>query len=176
MSKAFLKFMLFSFLLFPLWWLSCAPTFKLVEGNRYRDPAGYFEFLYPKGNWTLLSHKNVALVLWNPQQKATIVVNVTPLDRDLDLYNLTRHLLIAFEHKRIISQDTVGLNGRESLKTVIRAWAEETKVKAEAYVVKRDGVVYDILFWSPLEVFPYNVELFHQFLTGIRFLHPKEPY
>jgi hypothetical protein len=168
--------MVFPFLFFPLLWLRCAPTFTLIEGNRYRDPAGYFEFLYPEGNWTLLSYKNVGLVLWKPQQGATIVVNATPLNRDLDVYNLTRHLLIAFERKRIISQDTIEVNGRVALKTVLVAWVEKTQIKAEAYVVKSEGVVYDILLWSPLEVFSDNVELFHQFLTGISFLHHKEPH
>ncbi|UCC66413.1 MAG: hypothetical protein JSW32_00195 [Deltaproteobacteria bacterium] len=121
----------------------------------------------------LLSWEEVDLALWDSREGATIVVNVNPLRRDLDLSNLTRHLLIAFERKKIISQDPTKVNGREALRTVLEGWAEGTEVKVEAYVVKGNGVVYDILFWSPLDVFSRKVETFHQFLAGLNFLRPE---
>ncbi len=120
-----------------------------------------------------MSWEDVDFALWDPQEGATIVVNVTPLKKDLDLSNLTRHLLIAFERKKIISQSAVEVNGKEALKTVLDGWAQGIKVKAEAYVVRGKGVVYDVVFWSPSEVFSRKVETFHQFLTGLNFLQPK---
>jgi len=120
-----------------------------------------------------LSWEEVDLALWDPQEGATIVLNVSPLKRDLDLPNLTRHLLIAFERKKIIAQDTAKVNGREALRTVLEGQVEGTEVKAEIYVVKSEGLVYDMIFWSPLEVFPRKVETFRQFLAGLNFLQPK---
>jgi hypothetical protein len=45
-----------------------------------------------------------------------------------------------------------------------------TEIKAEAYVVKGDGVFYDIIFWAPREAFSREIDAFHQFLVGINFL------
>ena len=119
-----------------------------------------------------MSWKDVDFVLWDQATGATIVVDVTPLKQGTDLITLTNHLLIAFERKQIISQDIEQVQGREALKTVLGAWAEGAEIKAEVYVVRGEGVRYDIIFWAPLEVFPRKVEAFHQFLVGITFLQP----
>ena len=166
-------------LLFPLWCPSCAADLQPVAGERYRDPQGHFEVSipWPKGHlrhngWRLLSWKDVDFVLWDQKEGATIVVDVTPLKEGEDLANLTRHLLIAFERKQIISKDIEQVNGREAVKTLLEAWVESTEIKAEVYVVRGEGVRYDIIFWAPLEVFPRKVQAFHQLLLGITFLQP----
>ena len=100
------------------------------------------------------------------------MVNVTPLTGDLELPALTRDLLIAFERRKIISQGMAKVKGREALRTVLEGWEAETRVKAEVYVVRERDVVYDIIFWSPVEVFSRKVGTFHQFLTGLNFLGP----
>jgi hypothetical protein len=124
----------------------------------------------------------VDFVLWNPKTGATIVVNETPLKEEADLANLTRHLLIAFERKQIISQDTEEVKGREAVKTVLEGWVERTEIKAEAHVVRGEGVIYDIIwlkshlrFWAPRDAFPRTVEVFHRLLLGIDFLPPQGP-
>ena len=172
MRKAALTYLAIPFLLFIFWCSHCTPRVQLVEGGRYVDPQGYFELTLPQGSWELLSWEDVDFALWDPQEGATIVVNVTPLKKDVNLGTLTRHLLIAFEHKEIISQNTVTIDGREAAKTVLKGWVEGTEVDAEAYVVRGKGVVYVIIFWAPREAFPGTVEAFHQFLLTITFLQP----
>ncbi|OGP54072.1 MAG: hypothetical protein A2Y65_00665 [Deltaproteobacteria bacterium RBG_13_52_11] len=175
MSKAYLKLLVFSILLFPLWCSNCGPHLKPVERGRYSDPQGQFELTLPHEGWQLISWKDVDLALWDPKEGATIVVNVTPLKEDADLATLTRHLLIAFERKQIISQDNEKVRGREAVKTVLEGWVERSEIKAEVYVVRGEGVLYDIIFWAPRDAFPRKVEQFHQFLLGINFLQPKGP-
>jgi hypothetical protein len=143
-----------------------------VEGGRYSDPQGYFELSIPENGWQLLSWKDVDFVLWDQDEGATIVITVTSLKKDVALATLARHLLIAFERKQILSQVAEKINEKEALKTVLEGWVEETEIKAEAYVVKGDGVFYDIIFWAPREAFPRKVETFHQLLGGITFLQP----
>ena len=120
----------------------------------------------PEGSWQLLSWEDVDCVLWDQKTGATIVVDATPFKEKerVDLANSTRHLLIAFERKQIISQDAVMVKGREAIKTVLTAWAEETEIQAEVYVVRGEGVRYDIILWAPRAVFPGVSELFHRFL------------
>jgi hypothetical protein len=95
---------------------------------------------------------------------------VTPLKEDVELAILARHLLIAFERKEILSQGGVQVDGREAVKTLLEGWVDGTEIMAEAYVVKGDGVVYDIIFWAPREAFPRTVDAFHHVLAGIRLL------
>lgn len=172
MRKAALTYLAFPFFLLALWCSHCAPRLQLVEGGRYVDPQGYFELILPHNGWSLLSWEDVDFTLWDQNEGATIVVNVTPLKEDVDAATLTRHLLIAFERKHIISQGMEKVDGREAVKTVLEGWVEDTKVKAETYVVRGDGVVYDIIFWAPREAFPRTVGAFRQFLSDITFLQP----
>jgi hypothetical protein len=172
MPKASFRYLAFITLFLPLWLFSCAPRLQLVEVGRYSDPQGYFELSIPENGWQLLSWKGVDFALWDPEEGAAFVMNVTPLKEDVDLATLARHLLIAFERKRILSQGAERVNGREAVKTVLEGWVDNTEVKAEAYVVKGDGVFYDIIFWAPREAFPRKVEAFRQFVDDITFLQP----
>lgn len=175
MSKAYLKLLTFPILLFPLFCSNCAPHLQLTEEGRYSDPQGNFQLTVSRDGWQLLSWEDVHFVLWDPEEGATIVVNVTSLKEEVDLATLTRHLLIAFERKQIISQETTKVDGREAVKTVVEGWVEKTAVKAETYVVRGEGVFYDIIFWAPRDTFPRKIETFRQFLGGIKFLQPKGP-
>jgi hypothetical protein len=174
MSKASLSYLMVPLLmLFPPFWLSnCAPRLVLVEGGRYSDPQGYFELSIPENGWQLLSWKGVDFVLWDPEEGTAFVVDVTPLKEDVELATLARHLLIAFERKRILSQGAEKVNGREAVKTELEGWVDGTEIKAEAYVVKGDGVLYDIIFWAPREAFPRKADAFRQFVDDIAFLQP----
>ena len=172
MRKAALTYLAFPFLLFIFLCSHCTPSLQLVEGGRYVDPQGYFELTLPQGSWELLSWEDVDFVLWDQSEGATIVVNVTPLKKDVDAGTLTRHLLIAFERKHIISQGMEEVDERAAVKTVLEGWVEDTKVKAEAYVVRGDNVVYDIIFWAPQEAFPRTVGTFRKILSEITFLRP----
>jgi hypothetical protein len=170
MSKASLRYMAFPLLFFSLCWSASAHQLKPVAGGSYSDPKGYFEVSIPPNGWQLLSWKGVDFVLWEQETGATIVVNVTPLKQGANLISLTNHLLIAFERKQIISRDNELFQGREALKTVLEAWVERTGITAEVYVVRGQGVCYDIMFWAPRDVFPRRVETFHQLLLSIHFL------
>jgi hypothetical protein len=173
MSKASFTYLTIFLIIISTFLLSsCAHRLQLVEGGRYSDPQGYFELSIPENGWQLLSWKDVDFSLWDQDEGATIVIQVTPLKEDVALATLARHLLIAFEHKRILSQGIEQVNGREAAKTVLEGWVEGTEIKAEAYVVKGDGVFYDIIFWAPQEAFPRKVDAFHQLLGSITLFQP----
>lgn len=172
MSEASLRYLVFPLILFSLCCSAYAHQLKPIAGGSYSDPKGYFELTLPAEDWQLLSWKDVDFVLWDQKTGATMMVNVTSLKKGADLITLTNHLLIAFERKQIISRDNELFQGREALKTVLEAWVEGTEIKAEVSVVRGTGVCYDIIFWAPRDVFPRQVETFHQLLLSIRFLQP----
>lgn len=170
MSKASLRYLVFPLILFSLCCSACAHQLKPVAGGSYSDPKGHFELTLPQQGWQMLSWKEVDFTLWDQKSGATMVVNVVPLKQGADLITLTNHLLIAFEGKKIISRDTEKIDGREALKTVLEAMVEKTAIMAEVYVVRGEGVCYDIMFWAPRDAFPRQVETFHQLLASIHFL------
>jgi hypothetical protein len=179
MRTACLKYLSLCLLLFFLWCSGCAHHSTPVAAGTYSDPKGHFELILPwlkdhlrEGGWQLLSWEDVDFVLWDQKTGATIVVNVTQVKEEVDLAILTRHLLIAFERKTIISQGADLVAGRTAFKTVLAGWVHETEIKAETYVVKDEGVVYDVIFWSPRDTFSRTIEQFHRFLGGINFLKP----
>jgi hypothetical protein len=172
MSKASLRYLAFPLLFFSLCWSACVHQLKPVAGGSYSDPKGQFELSLPQEGWQLLSWKDVDFVLWDQKTGATMVVNVTPLKQGVDLITLTNHLLIDFERKQIISRDNELFQGREAVKTVLEASVEGTEIAAEVYAVRGEGVCYDIMFWAPRDVFPRQVETFHQLLASIHFLQP----
>jgi hypothetical protein len=176
MRKSSPRLLAVSLLVLPLCLSACAPDLKPVNGGSYRDPQVGFELTLPQEDgWQLLSWEDVDFVLWEPKTGATIVVDVNPLKEDLEPAVLTNQLLIAFERKQIISQDTVMVNGREAMKTILEGWVERTEITAEVYVMRGGGSFYDVMFWAPHDAFPRKVEQFHLFLLGINFLQPKGP-
>jgi hypothetical protein len=157
------------------WCAGCAHQLTPLTNGTYNDPRGRFALTLTEGSWQLLSWEDVDCVLWDQKTRTTILVDATPFkEREkVDLANVTRHLLIAFERKEIISQDSVMVKGREAIRTVLTAWAEETEIAAEIYVVRGEGMRYDILVWAPRAVFPGVSGLFHRFLEDITFSLPR---
>ena len=173
MSKASFTYLtIFLLVISPFLLSNCAPHLQLVEGGVYSDPQGYFKLSFPENGWQLLSWKDLDFVLWDSRTGSTIVVDVKPLKEDLELATLTNQLLIAFDSKKIISQDMEKIDGREALKTVLEAWTEGTEITVEAYVVRGKGLSYDIIFWAPRDVFPHKVDAFHQLLGSLIFRQP----
>jgi hypothetical protein len=172
MSKVSLGYLALPLLLFSLSCSARAHQLKPVAGGSYSDHKGHFELTLPPQGWQMLSWKDVDFALWDQNTGATMVVNVIPLKQRADLITLTNHLLIAFEGKRIISRETEKIDGREALKTVLEAMVEKTAIMAEVYVVRGEGVCYDILFWAPRDAFSRQVEAFHQLLASVHFLQP----
>jgi len=117
----------------------------------------------------------VTLALWNKNLKGGIAVNVTALDDDRELDLLVRHLLITFKDRTLLTQREIELEGHRARGVVLDGWIEGENVIAEAYVLKDEGVVYDLVAWSPPDAFPTMEREFHAFLDSIRFLNGGGP-
>ena len=175
MRQASRKYFFCSFILILFWCAGCAHQLTPLTTGTYSDPHGRFVLKVPEGSWQLLSWEDVDCVLWDQKTRSTILVDAIPFKEQekVDLANVTRHLLIAFERKEIVSQDTVTVKGNEGIRTVLTAWAEETEIEAEVYVVRGERVRYDILMWAPRAAFSGVSILFHRFLEDLTFSRPR---
>jgi len=65
---------------------------------------------------------------------------------DVPLASLTQHLFLQFTDRTQLSQKTVGLDGREALRTEISAALDGVKKHYLVYVLKKNGCVYDFMY------------------------------
>lgn len=173
MSRTYVSLLLVVPVLCLLGCSGYAPRLTAVAGDTYRDARGYFECVLPSDGWRVSSTKDLELALWNPQVQSGIALNVTPSGGQMELETLTRHLLIAFDDKKVISRVATSVSGRRAERVILEGTIDGSRVMAETYVVRGDGFVCDIVFWAPPSVFVYEVEIFRKFLDGLHFLEGK---
>jgi len=150
--------------------VGCAPRFSTAGGAAYKEPQGFFRCILPSDGWAFSSRTDITLALWNKTHASGIAVNVTPLHDDHRLDLLVRHLLIAFDSRTVLARREIMVGGRRAQGVVLDGWVEDENIVAEAYVIKGDGVVYDIVGWSPPDTFAQMERVFHEFVQSIRFL------
>ena len=150
---------------------ACGPKPLLKGGGVYSDPEGFFSFRLP-GGWELVRTKEVKVALIRPHEATGIALNATPGKRDLPLPILVRHLLIGFEKKELLEEVPFPFQEREGMKAIAVGEMEGERVKMVALVLKGKGVVYDILFWTPHELFPKREGEFEAFLKHLKITGP----
>jgi hypothetical protein len=77
-------------------------------------------------------------------QTNTLAVNATCVDHDdPPLEVLTRHLLMGFTERETLTQTLEPMDGRQALRTHVRARLDGVPVELILVVLKKDGCVYD---------------------------------
>ena len=150
---------------------ACGPKPVLIGGGLYSDPEGFFSFRLP-GGWELVRTKEVKVALIKPHEATGIALNATPRKKDLPLPILVRHLLIGFEKKEFLEEGPFSFQGREGRRAVVMGEMGGERVKMEALVLKGKGIVYDILFWAPPDLFSKRRKEFSAFLRYLKITGP----
>ncbi len=112
------------------------------------------------------------MALIKPHEATGIALNATPRKKDLPLPILVRHLLIGFEKKELLEEVPFPFQEREGMKAIAVGEMEGERVKMVALVLKGKGVVYDILFWAPPELFSKREGEFEAFLKHLKITGP----
>ena len=68
---------------------------------------------------------------------------------DIPLAALTNHLLIGFTERELAEQELVPMDGREALRTHMRAKLDGVPRELLLVVLKKDGCVYDFALVAP---------------------------
>lgn len=86
---------------------------------------------------------------------------------DIPLPALTNHLLFGFTERNIDAQELVPMDGREALRTQVRAKLDGVPRQLELVVLKKDGCVYDFaLVARPGASFSEAQAVFHAMLDS----------
>jgi hypothetical protein len=150
---------------------SCRATVGHVIGQQFISPAYAFEVPLPGDEWQSMPDEPSVLTLAHTQLAAGITISVTCQQaRDVPLDILTRHLLFGFKNIEILQQAPQALNGVPALKTVARARLEGREVQLRSHVARRDGCIYDAVYFASLQDYSPGEPSFEGMMAGFRFL------
>lgn len=119
-----------------------------LEAGVYRDGPVAFAVAEPTG-WRPLDVGGSNDLAW---ERAGAIIQINGACRDsldIPLVALTNHLLIGFTEREIIAQELVPMDGREALRTHVRAKLDGVPRELVLHVLKKDGCVYDMALVSP---------------------------
>ena len=149
---------------------ACGGGGGLKEGL-YSDAEARYEVGKLDAGWQPLALDGGNDLAWMNKELDAIVQVNSRCDPGLDipLVSLTQHLLIGFTERDITSQHLVPLDGRESLRTHLRAKLDGVDRTLVFYVLKKDGCVYDFALItgqkspdsSSIAIFDAFVRAFH---------------
>jgi hypothetical protein len=121
----------------------------------------------PLPQWKLLRHDGAQLSFFSSTHRAVISTNATCRD-DADatpLPTLTRHLLIGYTERRVLSEETRHLDGREALRSVVQAKLDGVPIVLDLWVLKRNGCIFDLSLAAPPDEYAMVANDFARFVS-----------
>ena len=133
----------------PLALTACAGA--RLDGNVYRDGPVRFRVGDVPAAWRRIDAEGARLAFRDDASGATVLVNARcGADAvDAPLAALTAHLFLMFTERTLGEQVLVPMDGREALHTVATAKLDGVPRGFDAYVLKKDGCVYDLVRIGP---------------------------
>jgi hypothetical protein len=159
-------------LLFPFLLAFASCSGQALRGDVYRADGLAFQIGETPPTWKRISVTNARLAFRDEQAESTVLVNARcGLDGDdVPLRALTQHLFMNFTEREVLEQKVIAMDGREAMHTVLKAKLDGVPKVFNAYVLKKDGCVYDLVgIWDP-ETFEPHRRAFESFVSGFRTL------
>lgn len=121
-----------------------------IEGGVFYSPKGYRVSL-PAGAWRASIEGPADLVLARAGLGAGILAHATcegmPPARPLVV--LARYLAFGLEGRKLLEQEEVTVGDRAGIRVLLEGRLDATPVKVEAFVLKGEGCVYDLVYAAP---------------------------
>ena len=135
---------------------ACAgPKAELRHGT-FRAPAR-FRVTLPASGWTVTKAGASELELQHPATRAGILANTDcgPAIAGQELPALARRLFLGLQERTILANGAVTLAGHPAIHAVLeaRVKGQADPMRVEAYVMKDERCVYDLVYVAPLPAF-----------------------
>jgi hypothetical protein len=139
-----------------------------LRGDVYRGDGLAFRLGEVPATWRLLDVKHVRLAFRDEPAEATVLVNARcgHDGDDVPLLALMQHLFMNFTERQTLEQKVVPLDGREAMHTILSAKLDGVPKMFDAFVLKKDGCVYDFVAISAPPKFEPNRQAFESFVAG----------
>jgi hypothetical protein len=149
----------------------CRATMGRVIGQQFVSPAYAFEVPLPGREWQQMADEPSVLTLTHTQLSAGITISVTcDRERNVPLNILVRHLFFGFKDVEVLHQEPQAFDGAPALKTVARARLDTREVQVKSYIVRRDGCIYDMVYFASPQDYSRGEPSFEHMVAGFRFL------
>lgn len=125
--------------------VGCGASF---DGRVYRGDGYAFSVAESPSEWAPMTVTGAALAFEERDVGGQILVNGR-CDRDGDdasLRSLTQHLFLRFTEREIVSEEVVPFDGREAMRTSVKAKLDGVERRFLVWVLKKDRCVYDLLY------------------------------
>jgi hypothetical protein len=128
---------------------------RLVDGV-YHAPGGY-RIAVPGSAWTVVDDSRADLELRHREAPAGMLVNAScdpaVTGRGWDV--LSRHLFLGLRDRVVVAADEMPVNGRIASHRLVegRMRQSEQRTRIEAFTLKTDRCVYDLLYVAAPEAF-----------------------
>jgi hypothetical protein len=138
----------------------------------WRQPGATFRAGALTPEWRRVDSK-AGVSFFNAPLDAAIMVNVDcKNERDAPLTVLTNSLLIGFTERHFFREELVTLAGREARHSDLEAKLDGVPIRLDMYVMKKDGCVYDLVYFAPPAKFERGRPAFDRFVAGFETAPP----
>jgi hypothetical protein len=139
-----------------------------LRGDTYFGKDFAFHLATPPASWKLLEPSAASVAYRDEAKDATVLVNGRcGMDGDdVPLSALTQHLFLRFTERQAAEEQIVPFDGREAMHTLIVAKLDGVPMKFDAWVLKKDGCVYDFILMAPPDRFAETFPDFERFVHG----------
>lgn len=139
-----------------------------TEGGVFYSSKGYRVTLPRVSGWEMAPDGSADLELRRRAFRAGILVNATCEGKapTRPLAVLGRHLTFGIRDKQVLESDALTVAGHQALRVLLEGWLDDAPVRVEAYVVKGERCVYDLVYVAPPGAFSRGLEDFRAFVRS----------
>lgn len=147
------------------------------DGQVYRGEGFAFRVEAIPPSWQRLEHSHAALAFRDPAHQAIVMINARcGIDsEDIPLQALTHHLFLQFTERTIHGQTMVPLDDREAMHTEMDAKLDGVPMAFDAWVMKKDGCVYDLVYFAPTANFDNGKPMFQSVVQSFATVPAERP-
>jgi hypothetical protein len=145
--------------------LACASTGQRTEQIYARGNVWYQVGALP-ATWQPFHAKGSEVAFHNRSGGTVAASAQCPSKDDVPLDVLTNHLLFGFEHQVVLGRSELTLDGRQALRTHLRAEFDGVPIELDLIVLKKDGCTYDLQLISAPDQFKARQPDFEAFVRG----------
>lgn len=142
------------------------------DGGVYQRGPIAFRLPEPPPSYRVVEVSSASLAFRDEAHEASVLVNARCLSADdrTPLVALTNHLLIGATEREYVSQELEPFDGREALRTRLKAKWDGVPMMIDLFVLSKDGCVYDFVYVGAPGSYDRGGALFASFVRGFHTL------
>ena len=149
--------------------LGCAPL--QVKDGTLSPPHKNYTVTIPGKGWELVKAGKEDVALWHKQYHAMIAFISSDIEnKKVSLKMLNNQLFIGMKSKKILLNEPMLVDNQQAMHTILMCEIDNHKFKVDAYVIKLENKVYDLVYWSPSDSFDYAQNDFINLITSFKFV------